>query len=152
MIRIWWFGIYIGIKIISKRWTCVIRWSSDIAIDKISILGGPITSNGSILTSVIPAGTNTFEYSIEGCSDNVTVNVNEIDAGGNFTVCPFQSQFNLTGLPLGGIWNGLNVINQNTGLYDPSINLGVDLVTYSNSSCTDTVEINVVNTELFECD
>ena len=46
--------------------------------------------------------------------------------------------------------NGLNVINQNTGLYDPSINLGVDLVTYSNSSCIDTVEINVVNTELFE--
>ena len=65
-------------------------------------------------------------------------------------MCPFQSQFNLTGLPLGGIWNGLNVINQNNGLYDPSINLGVDLVTYSNSSCIDTVEINVVNTELFE--
>ena len=125
-------------------------WSSDIAIDKISILGGPITSNGSILTSVITSGTNIFEYSIEGCSDNVTVSVNEIDAGDDFTVCPFQSQFNLTGLPLGGIWNGLNVINQNTGLYDPSINLGVDLVTYSNNSCIDTVEINVVNTELFE--
>ena len=125
-------------------------WSSDVAIDKISILGGPISSNGSILTSVIPSGTNTFEYSIEGCSDNVNVNVNEIDAGVDFTVCPFQSQFNLTGLPLGGVWNGLNIINQNTGLYDPSINLGVDLVTYSNNSCIDTVEINVVNTELFE--
>ena len=57
----------------------------DIAIDKISILGGPITSNGSILTSVIPSGTNTFEYSIEGCSDNV-FNVNEIDAGDDFTI------------------------------------------------------------------
>jgi len=125
-------------------------WSSDVAIDKISILGGSISSNGSILTSVIPSGTNTFEYSIEGCSDNVNVNVNEIDAGADFTVCPFQSQFNLTGLPLGGIWNGLNIINQNTGLYDPSINLGVDIVTYSNNSCMDTVEINVVNTELFE--
>ena len=28
--------------------------------------------------------------------------------------------------------------------------MGVDLVTYSNNSCIDTVEINVVNTELFE--
>ena len=76
---------------------------SDIAIDKISFLAGPITNDGLILTDVIPSGTNTFEYSIEGCSDNITVNVNEIDAGDDFTACPFQSQFNLTGLPLGGI-------------------------------------------------
>ncbi|MDC3105055.1 PKD domain-containing protein, partial [bacterium] len=125
-------------------------WSSDIAIDKVSILGGPITFDGTILSSVISSGNHDFQYSIQGCSDLINVNVQEIDAGDNFTVCPSQASFNLTATPLGGIWNGINVVNQNTGLYDPSTNLGIDLVTYSNNQCVDTVEVNVVNTELFE--
>ena len=125
-------------------------WSSDIAIDKVSILGGPITFDGTILSSVITSGNHDFQYSIQGCSDIINVNVQEIDAGDNFTVCPSQPSFNLTATPLGGIWNGINVVNQNTGLYDPSTNLGIDLVTYSNNQCVDTVEVNVVNTELFE--
>ncbi len=125
-------------------------WSSDVAIDKISILGGPITSDGLILTDVISAGSHIFEYSIEGCSDNITVTVDQIDAGNDLTICPSQSPFNLSGLPVGGIWNGINIVNQNTGLFDPSNNLGVDLVTYSFNQCVDTVEIDVLDTELFE--
>ena len=125
-------------------------WSSDIAIDKVSFLAGPISSDGSILSTVIPSGNHVFEYSIEGCSDNITVSVDEIDAGDNFTVCPSQPAFNLTGIPIGGIWNGINIVNSNTGLYDPSINLGIDIITYSNNTCVDTVEINVLDTELFE--
>ena len=125
-------------------------WSSDIAIDRVSFLAGPISSDGSILSTVIPSGNHVFEYYIEGCSDNITVSVNEIDAGDNFTVCPSQPLFNLIGMPIGGIWNGINIVNPNTGLYDPSNNLGIDIVTYSNNSCIDTLEINVLDTELFE--
>lgn len=126
------------------------NFRSDIAIDKVSILGGSISSDGTILTDVISSGSHTFEYSIEGCSDNVTISVDPIDAGDDLTICPTQSSFNLIGLPNGGIWNGINIVNQNTGLYDPSNNLGIDLVTYSNNQCIDTIEINNIDTELFE--
>ena len=125
-------------------------WSSDIAIDKISFLAGPITSDGTILTDVISSGNHIFEYSIQGCTDNITVSVDPINAGNDLTICPSLPPFNLTGLPSGGIWNGINIINQNTGFYDPSNNIGVDLVTYSFNQCIDTVEINVVDTEVFE--
>ena len=91
-----------------------------------------------------------FEYSIQGCTDNITVSVDPINAGNDLTICPSLPPFNLTGLPSGGIWNGINIINQNTGFYDPSNNIVVDLVTYSFNQCIDTVEINVVDTEVFE--
>ena len=126
------------------------NFRSDIAIDKVSILGGSISSDGTVLTDVISSGSHTFEYSIEGCSDNVTISVDPIDAGDDLTICPTQSAFNLIGLPIGGIWNGINIVNQNTGLYNPSNNLGIDLVTYSNNQCVDTIEINNIDTELFE--
>ena len=124
-------------------------YSSDVAIDKISLLGGPITSDGSILTSVASSGNHIFEYSIIGCSDNISVFIDEINAGQDLTVCPSENTFNLLANPSGGLWAGNNIINLNTGLYDPSLVSGIDLVTYSYNNCSDTAEINVVNTELY---
>ena len=124
-------------------------YSSDVAIDRISLLGGPITSDGSILTSVAASGTHVFEYSIIGCTDNLSIFIDEIDAGQDLTVCPSENPFNLIASPSGGVWSGNNIVNLNTGLYDPSLVLGIDIVTYSYNSCTDTAEVNVVNTELY---
>ena len=126
------------------------HWSSDIAIDKVSILGGPITTDGIILSSVGNSGNHVFEYSIQGCADNVSVYLEEIDAGDDMTICPSQLPFNLISSPIGGSWSGINIVNSNTGLYDPSLNVGLDLVTYTNNLCVDTVEINIVDTQLFE--
>ena len=125
------------------------HWSSDIAIDKVSILGGAISSNGILLSNVANSGSHTYTYSIEGCSSNFTVYYQEINAGGDLEICPSQSPFNLVGSPPGGVWNGINIINNNNGLYDP-INLGIDIITYSNSSCIDTVLINVIDTDIFD--
>lgn len=125
------------------------HWSSDIAIDKVSLLGGPINNTGIILPSVGNSGNHIFEYSIEGCSDNISVLLNEINAGNDITICPDNLPFNLIASPFGGTWSGNNITNFNTGLYDPSLSLGLDIVTYSYNSCTDTAEINILNTELF---
>ena len=124
------------------------HWSSDIAIDKVSILGGAITHDGLLLSNIANSGTHTYTYSIEGCSNNFTVNYQQINAGNDFTICPSNTPFNLSGLPTGGVWSGINILNNN-GLYDPT-NLGLDIVTYSNNSCVDTALINVVDTEIFD--
>ena len=87
------------------------NFRSDIAIDKVSFLSGPITSDGTILTDVISPGNHIFEYSIQGCTDNITVSVDPINAGNDLTICPSLPAFNLTGLPSGGIWNGINTVS-----------------------------------------
>ena len=124
------------------------HWTSDIAIDKVSILGGPINNEGIIFPSVGNSGNHIFEYSIQGCSNNITVFLDEINAGNNMTICPDNLPFNLLASPSGGVWSGNNITNFNSGLYDPSISSGLDIVTYSYNSCTDTAEINILNTEL----
>jgi hypothetical protein len=121
---------------------------SDVAIDKISILGGPVTAEGNFLTNVANDGIHNLIYSIQGCDDMMNITINEINAGPNQTVCPLQSTFNLLGNPPNGFWNGNNITNNIQGTYDPSIWTGLDIVTYSFNGCTDTTEILVINTEI----
>lgn len=123
-------------------------YSSDVAIDKLSILGGPVTADGSFLTDVAIAGVHNLVYSIEGCNDFVDILVNEIDAGPDQITCPLQNPFNLISSPNGGVWSGNNIIDVNTGLFDPSLSLGIDTVTYSFNGCIDTAEIIVVDTDV----
>ena len=124
------------------------NYRSDVAVDQLSILGGPISPSGIFLTEVASAGIHNLVYSIEGCSDFVDITVNEINAGIDETFCPQQSQFNLNGSPVGGIWSGNGIVNAN-GVFDPSIaQIGYNNLIYSYSGCTDTVEFLVVDTDI----
>ena len=123
-------------------------YQSDVAVDKLSVLGGPVTPDGDFLSDVAGDGLHILEYSIQGCSDFVNITINEIDAGVDLVACPEQMPFNLTGLPSGGMWNGLNITNNFLGTFDPSINLGSNLIVYSFNGCNDTIDVTVVDTEL----
>ena len=122
--------------------------TSDIAVDKLSILGGPVTADGAFLTDAAISGTHNLVYSIPGCDDFVNIIVNEIDAGPDQIVCPSQASFNLIGAPVGGVWSGNNITNTNLGTFDPSLGLGVDIITYSYNGCSDTVEVWVIDTDV----
>ncbi|MCF8278176.1 MAG: gliding motility-associated C-terminal domain-containing protein [Flavobacteriales bacterium] len=87
--------------------------------------------------AVAGPGTHTITYDINGCSATVDVTVSEIDAGGDFVLCPEQAPVQLTAIPTGGTWSGIGV--SPAGLYDPSIapDLTNDTLTYSVNGCTD---------------
>ena len=125
-------------------------WQSDVAVDQLSILAGPVTSDGNFLTNVSSPGIHNLIYSIEGCEDYVDIYVKEIDAGSDQIVCPSQSVFNMIGSPNGGIWSGTHVTNSNLGTFDPSLGLGQSIVTYTFNGCTDTTVYNVVDTDIFD--
>ena len=55
-------------------------YQSDVAVDKLAILAGPVTTDGNVLTSVASNGTHNLIYSIEGCDDYVNVLIKEIQA------------------------------------------------------------------------
>jgi len=121
---------------------------SDVAIDKFSILSGPVTNDGFILTNLANDGLHNLIYSIQGCDDYVDILINEINAGSDLVVCPSSSPFNLFGSPLAGVWNGSYITNQIIGTFNPSLGLGIDFVTYTFGGCTDTVEIFVLDTDV----
>ena len=123
-------------------------FKSDIAVDKLEILAGPVTTDGQILTSVASNGTHNLIYSIEGCDDYVNVLIKEIDAGSDMIVCPTQGVFNIVGAPNGGVWKGNHITNATLGTFHPSIGLGSNLHTYSANGCIDTAYYIVVDTEI----
>lgn len=83
-------------------------------------------------------GTHQLNYDIIGCSATMNITVTEIDAGGNYTICPEEPAIQLNGTPTGGTWSGIGV--SPTGLYDPTIapDLTNDTLTYSINGCSDT--------------
>ena len=123
-------------------------WQSDIAVDQLSILGGPVTPNGDFLTTVASNGTHNLIYSIQGCNDFVDIIVKEINAGNDMIVCPSQGIFNISGSPTGGVWTGNHITNTTLGTFNPSLGLGQDILTYNFNGCTDTVIYNVLDTEI----
>ena len=123
-------------------------YQSDVAVDKLEILAGPVTTDGNVLTSVASNGTHNLIYSIQGCDDYVDVFIKEIDAGSDMIVCPTQGVFNIAGAPNGGVWTGNHITNTTLGTFDPSLGLGLDLLTYSANGCIDTAYYNVVDTEI----
>ena len=123
-------------------------WQSDVAVDMLSFLGGSVSPNGVVLPIVADSGLHTFIYNIQGCSDTVNIYVKPIDAGSNMDVCPTQTPFNLIGVPSGGNWTGTHVTNPISGLFNPALGLGVDIITYSVAGCMDTALIWVQETDV----
>lgn len=123
-------------------------WQSDVAVDHLSILAGPVTIDGVFLSSVADSGMHNLIYSVNGCNDYTNLYVKPIDAGLDMVVCPSQVPFNLIGMPNGGFWSGTHITNIMTGLFDPSLGLGINLVTYTFDGCIDTIDVNVVDTDV----
>lgn len=95
-------------------------------------------------------GTHTVTYTINGCSGTVDITVSEIDAGGNYVICPQEPSIQLNGTPAGGTWSGIGV--SQSGLYDPTIapDLTNDTLTYSVNGCTDTRIVYVQQTNIID--
>jgi gliding motility-associated-like protein len=93
-------------------------------------------------------GTHVINYEIVGCSATMNVTVTEIDAGGNYVICPEEPAIQLTANPAGGTWSGIGV--SPSGLYDPTIapDLTNDTLTYSVNGCTDTRVVYVRQTTI----
>jgi len=135
--------VYVRLRVVTG-----IHWQSDVAVDMLSFLGGPISPNGVVFPTVADSGLHTFIYNIQGCTDTVNIYVKPIDAGNDMDVCPTQNPFNLTGVPSGGNWIGTHVTNPISGLFNPALGLGVDIVTYTFDGCTDTTLISVQETDI----
>lgn len=135
--------VYIRLRVVTG-----IHWQSDVAVDMLSILGGPITPNGVFLPIVADSGNHTLIYNIQGCSDTVNLYLKPIDAGNDMDVCPTSNPFNLAGMPAGGLWTGTHITNPISGLFNPALGLGVDAITYTFDGCTDTAFISVQSTDV----
>lgn len=93
-------------------------------------------------------GTHTITYTLNGCASTFDITVTQIDAGGNYVICPEEAPIQLTGTPAGGSWSGIGV--SLSGLYDPS-NVPSptnDTVTYTVNGCSDTRIIYVQQTTI----
>ena len=66
-------------------------WQSDVAIDRLSILSGPITPSGIFLSDVSNYGIYNLIYSIEGCDEYLNLFIKEINAGDDRTLCPSEN-------------------------------------------------------------
>jgi len=93
-------------------------------------------------------GTHTINYEINGCSQTMEITVTQIDAGGNFFICPEEDPIQLDGIPSGGTWVGIGV--SSSGLYDPAIapNGTRDTLIYTVDGCTDIRVIRVFQTRI----
>ncbi|MEO8066457.1 MAG: gliding motility-associated C-terminal domain-containing protein [Flavobacteriales bacterium] len=88
-------------------------------------------------------GVHTITYSLGGCSEDLIVTIDSMDAGVTHAACPGTAPFFIPyATPTGGIWTGTNV--QSNGLFDPNA-IGSYLLTYTAGNCSDTVTVNVDN-------
>ena len=106
--------------------------------------------SGIIDPSLAGPGAHRYYYDIHGCRDSVDIYVFGINAGSNFTACPFQDTITLSGYsPPGGYWTGPGIVDSFGGRYDPGwsgANRNDYLVYHSPQGCTDTIIVYVRNT------
>lgn len=105
-----------------------------------------------------PGGWVTFNYAINGCSQDFEVFVKPIDIGGSFhTTCPDEAPLvwydGPTPTPPGGEWTGDGLVNFTTGLFDPGLiaNDAYATVYYAApNGCSDTITIYNLRTTIVE--
>jgi gliding motility-associated-like protein len=109
------------------------------------------TTLGTFDPSIVPLGNNTVYYNYLGCMDSIRIYVNQVTLGNDTTACPMQAPFNIPGAqPTGGTWSGIGITSITLGTYDPAIigNNQVDTIIYTLYGCTDTMLINVIQTDV----
>ena len=79
-----------------------------------------------------------------GCSGTKTVNVDSLDIMPIDSICQSVEPFEIEVIPFGGIWTGEGIVNEDTGLFDPSEvgNEGV-LLHYEINGCRDSVQVPI---------
>ncbi|MCF8463530.1 MAG: gliding motility-associated C-terminal domain-containing protein [Flavobacteriales bacterium] len=84
----------------------------------------------------------TYYTDLNGCSDSVQSQVNQIWAGYDQAACPGTAPFQLTnGFPAGGTWSG--PFTTAAGIFDPTTP-GIHFITYTTTDgCTDTKNVRV---------
>ena len=104
-------------------------------------------------------GVHLLTYNIiGGCSETISIEVVEIDAGGGdnnrIVLCPDEGILTLNGSPSGGVWTAANPASSGllnaAGLYDPSIpGAGAnDNLIYTFGACADPLEVRIRNTSI----
>lgn len=115
-------------------------WSGPGILDTLEGLFDPGEAGG---------GLHNLTYTLHGCDAQYQVYVHPIYAGSDQSSCPAQSPFLLpAATPGGGLWNGLGLVDANTGLYDPwqadNGNNENDTLTYAlPNGCVDTMVMYV---------
>lgn len=96
------------------------------------------------------AGTYTVTYAVNGCTDNATVNVENI--GGNFTledICQSVDSDQIEFSPLGGTWSGVGITDAFNGIYSPaSMPAGNQQFVYTINGCQQIFDIFIKEIEI----
>ena len=89
-------------------------------------------------------GSHTITYTIPGgCSAELLLTVDSMDAGFDVAACPGTAPFTFSEFsPQGGSWSG--PFTSPAGVFDPGT-IGSYTVTYSAGNCTDVLTVNVDN-------
>ncbi|TDB66080.1 SGNH/GDSL hydrolase family protein [Arundinibacter roseus] len=110
-----------------------------------ALSGGSVSASGEV-TGLPGSGNFSFVYSLNGCSDTVSVAIMEKPMAGNdLSFCGLPAQIQLTGLPSGGTWTALSggnvsALGEVTGLPGS----GNFSFVYSLNGCSDTVSIAIL--------
>lgn len=101
------------------------------------------------------AGNFEFIYHIYGCEQSFTGHILPVYAGDrNHTVCPLEEPqvfYDELPVPENGVWSGEGIVNEITGLFDPSIpedGSYVELLYTVDNGCSDTMYVYVKLTEI----
>ena len=112
----------------------------------------PAWNNSPGIQTVCPTNTTQYIVTVSDnssaipASDTITINVaNPPVAQSSTTICQTDSPIFLTAVPNGGIWSGLGIINQNSGLFSPNgLPSGSYDVNYHLNGCQDNITIDVL--------
>lgn len=96
------------------------------------------------------AGIYTVTYSVNGCTDDATVNVDDI--GGNFTlddICQSVESAQIDFSPLGGSWSGVGITDAFNGIYSPEqMPAGDQQFIYTINGCQQVFDIFIKEIEI----
>jgi len=113
-----------------------------------------ITNNrqGLFNPAIAGVGLHQLQYDVFGCYDSTSISVIDISAGIDEVYCPEQDTFNITtGIPAGGFWTGVGIVDSTDGTFDPTLAGGTNFnttLTYSFQGCTDDKIIYVYQTSI----
>ncbi len=101
----------------------------------------------------VSAGSYTVEYAVNGCTDPLTINVDNI--GGPFTLDPICQSIwydTISFSPFGGTWSGEGIVNSFLGVFSPSLATpGPVQLTYTINGCDQIFDVVVkeINVDYF---
>ncbi len=112
------------------------------------VWSGPNITPAGVFNPATP-GTYTVTYTLGGCSDTKTINVQNIVVPTDTNLCSSADTFTLAFSPVGGVWSigsqgTQNVFdNATTGLVDPGDGDTVNVLVYTINGCSDSLVMSI---------